>query len=59
MPPASRNTGWALRQVLEPVVEYRVWPMARWPVEAGQGALVEDVGHEAHVLDDGDRLRRR
>ena len=28
--------------------------MARWPVSGAEGALVEDVGHEAHVLDDGD-----
>src|SRR5207245_1982579 len=28
--PTLRYTGWALLHVLEPVVEYRVWPMARW-----------------------------
>ena len=33
---APRYTGWALRQVLDPVVEYRVWPMARSPVRAAR-----------------------
>ena len=29
--PTPRKTGWAWIQSLEPAVEYRVWPMARWP----------------------------
>jgi hypothetical protein len=31
--PASvvRKVGWAFSQVEAPVVEYRVWPTARWP----------------------------
>ena len=38
----------------DPVVEYRQWPMARWPIETGEGAIVEHGGDEALVLDDGD-----
>jgi hypothetical protein len=34
--PTSRNDGWELRQVLDPVVEYRVWPIARWPDSAAR-----------------------
>ena len=30
-PAAPRATGWAFCHTLDPVVEYRVWPMARWP----------------------------
>ena len=29
--PSVLNTGWALSHVVEPVVEYRVWPIARSP----------------------------
>ena len=29
--PSVLNTGWALSHVVEPVVEYRVWPIAMSP----------------------------
>ena len=31
-------------------------PDGEMAVEGGEPALVEHLGHEAHVLDDGDRL---
>ena len=38
--------GWALASVELPVVEYRVWPMARLPGDDVQRLLIEDTINE-------------
>ena len=46
----SRNVGWAFSQIVEPVVEYRQWAMARSPRKRRQPPVVEDLGDHAEVL---------
>ena len=48
------RVGWAFSQVEPPVVEYRQWPTARWPLQRAERALVEDLRDQAHVLVDQD-----
>jgi hypothetical protein len=46
------DAGWAFSQREPPVVEWRVWPMARCPREGGQYRLAEHVPHQPHLLGD-------
>ena len=45
------SSGWAFAHVLEPVVEYRVWPMASLAPEAAE-LLLREVRDQAELLQD-------
>ena len=52
--PSVLNTGWALSHVVEPVVEYRVWPIARSPCSVVSVASLNTWLDEPEILVDED-----